>query len=49
MLLEPAWWRELAIYMLTNYYYDRLIVYCVMKKMETIPDIRAKNFFHLCS
>lgn len=37
------------LYMLTNNYYDRLIVYCVMKKMETIPDIRAKNFFHLCS
>ena len=31
------------------YNYDRLIVYCVMKKMETIPDIKAKNFFHLCS
>merc|ERR1711966_14115 len=26
-----------------------VIVYCVMAKIDTIPEIKARNFFHLCS
>ena len=30
-------------------YPSSVMVYCVMANIDTMPEIRAKNFFHLCS